>query len=41
MSETMENIDMIIPFDTVRIGSAVKEYYQNYKKDLMFHQSGL
>lgn len=27
MSESMENIDLLIPFDNISIGSGMKEYF--------------
>jgi hypothetical protein len=40
-SESLDDISLIIPFDTVKIGSGLKDYFKNYKPDLLFHQSGL
>ena len=41
MSEVSENVEMVIPFDTIDIGSKQKPHFANYKKDLRFHTSSL
>lgn len=40
-SETEENIELVIPFDTVDIGKNQKKYMKNFNKDSVFHQSSL
>ena len=41
LSESNENIELLIPFDEVNIGSKQKMFMENYQKDSMFHRSGL
>ena len=40
-SEIMENIDLVIPFDNIKIGSKLKNYMGNYLKNSIFHQSSI
>ena len=41
LSEAHENIDFLIPFDEVSIGSKQKVFLENYQKDSSWHRSGL
>ena len=41
MSETSEHMDLVIPFDEFNIGSKIKPYFDNYKKDNLFHESSI
>ena len=41
LSEAHENIDFLIPFDEVSIGSKQKVFLLNYQKDSIWHRSGL
>lgn len=41
ISEVLENVDMLLPFDSVNMGARVKKHLLNYKKDLLFHESAL
>lgn len=40
-SEFEENVDLVVPFDTVAIGEHVKKYFGRYKADSLFHKSSL
>jgi hypothetical protein len=40
-SEIMENIDLVIPFDNIKIGSKLKNYMGNYLENSIFHQSSI
>jgi len=40
-SEVLENIELAIPFDHIKIGSKLKPYMGNYAPDSMFHQSAI
>jgi hypothetical protein len=37
----IEDIDLVVPFDTIEIGKHQAQHFGNYKKDSMFHQSAL
>jgi hypothetical protein len=41
MSEIQENVEIIVPFDSISIGKKQKEYMGNYNKELLFHQTSL
>jgi len=41
LSESMENIEMMIPFDEINLGESNEMNFMNYKNDLLFHQSGI
>lgn len=37
----MEDIELLIPFDKISIGSKVKPYFSGYNKDSAFHSSAI
>ena len=41
LSETLEDIDLVIPFDTVDIGKKQRQFFDSYNPDLLFHKSSL
>jgi hypothetical protein len=41
LSESLEHIELMVPFDCIALGGHNKDYFGNYKKDLLFHQSGI
>jgi hypothetical protein len=40
-SEITDNVDLMIPFDDVNIGSGLKKYFGNYNNEKVFHQSAI
>lgn len=41
LSESLDNIELMIPFDKISLGKHNTDFFGNYKKDLLFHQSGV
>lgn len=40
-SEFDENVDLVLPFDEISIGSELKKYYGKFNPDSLFHRSSL
>jgi len=36
-SEITENVELMIPFDEVKIGSELEKYFGNYNNEKVFH----
>ena len=41
LSEALENIELMIPFDKIEIGKSISKYFGQYKEDSVFHQSSI
>lgn len=41
LSETLENIELVIPLDTIKVGKQLEKYLASYDSNLLFHQSAL
>jgi hypothetical protein len=41
MSEITEHVDMLIPFDSTHVGSALKHLFKGYEEDKVFHSSAV
>jgi hypothetical protein len=37
----MDNIDLLLPMDTIDIGKNLTKYFGGFKSDLLFHKSAL
>lgn len=40
-SEFEENVDLVVPFDTIAFGKDVKHYFGNFNAESLFHESSL
>ena len=41
LGETLENIELMIPFDKIHIGDAINQYFGQYNPESVFHQSSI